>query len=176
MDLARFWIPMPSIPDSTSKKFHGFRNPDYLTWGDSPLMRRYYSVFKLPVNGRVMFKKAGLNVDSMSSEKSSRSTHCFSLMVFMAEFWIFEKILFFLLLQQTKSVKIYLVWLTLPMVTFPNSPNSKACEGGIVSAVVISMLNCSGLRAIVYGGRGLHIPIHSREFYKSVKRAPRRKI
>ena len=86
MDLVRFWIPMPSIPDSTSKKFHGFRNPDYLTWGDSPLMRRYYSVFKLPVNGRVMFKKVGLNVDSMSSEKIFRSTHCFSLMVFMAEF------------------------------------------------------------------------------------------
>ena len=86
MDLARFWIPMPSIPDSTSKKFHGFRNTDYLTWGDSPLIRRYYNVFKLPVNGRVMFKKVGLNVDSMSSEKSFRSTHCFSLMVFMAEF------------------------------------------------------------------------------------------
>ena len=62
------------------------------------------------------------------------------------------------------------------MVTFPNSLNSKACEGGIVHAVVISMLNCSGLRAIVYGGRVLHILLHSREFYKSVKRASRRKI
>ena len=62
------------------------------------------------------------------------------------------------------------------MVTFPNSLNSKACEGGIVSAVVISMVNCSGLRAIVYGGGVLHILIHSREFYKSVKRASRRKI
>ena len=35
-------------------------------------------------------------------------------MVYKAEFYIFEKILFFLLLQQTKSVKISLVWLTLP--------------------------------------------------------------
>ena len=58
------------------------------------------------------------------------------------------------------------------MVSFPNSLNPKAWEVDIS----VSMLNCSGVRAIICGGEVLHMLVHSRGFQNSVNRASRRKI
>ena len=58
------------------------------------------------------------------------------------------------------------------MVSFPNSFNPKAWEVDIS----ISMLDCSGVRAIVCGGEVLRMLVHSRGFQKSVNRASGRKI
>ena len=50
---AGFRIPKPRIPDSTSKKIPGFRNPDSLTWGEYSQMLD--NTFFLPYSWIVIF-------------------------------------------------------------------------------------------------------------------------
>ena len=50
---AGFRIPKPRIPDSTSKKIPGFRNPDSLTWGEYSQM--VDNTFFLPYSWIVIF-------------------------------------------------------------------------------------------------------------------------